>query len=149
MVGTDIIGGYKHNKLRYRLSNIEIQYFQNLLGGWVGGWVGGLFLQEILPLRGSILQVGTCQIFSLAENPRWSRVWKYINVGVQGYLKRVMSLIQLPVLNSSESCKVYKSTVLILGSDILWPGNSLGILCSGKFHSSQQLLGILLFRLCL
>ena len=41
-----------------------------------GGWVGGLFLQEIIPLRGSILQVGTCQIFSLAENPRWSRVWQ-------------------------------------------------------------------------
>ena len=30
----------------------------------------------ILPLRGSILQAGTCQILSLAENPRWSRVWK-------------------------------------------------------------------------
>ena len=25
---------------------------------------------------GSILQVGTCQILSLAENPRWSRVWQ-------------------------------------------------------------------------
>ena len=30
----------------------------------------------IMPLRGSILQVGTCQILSLAENPRWSRVWQ-------------------------------------------------------------------------
>ena len=27
-------------------------------------------------LRGSILQAGTCKIFSLAENPRWSRVWQ-------------------------------------------------------------------------
>ena len=34
--------------------------------------VGGWFFQEILPLCGSILQAGTCQIFSLAENPRWS-----------------------------------------------------------------------------
>ena len=41
-----------------------------------GGWVGGLFLQEILPLRGSILQAGPCKILSLAENPRWSRVWQ-------------------------------------------------------------------------
>ena len=32
--------------------------------------------QKIMPLRGSILQVGTCQILSLAENPRWSRVWQ-------------------------------------------------------------------------
>ena len=36
------------------------------------------FLQEIIPLCGSILQAGTCQIFSLAEDPRWSRVWQYI-----------------------------------------------------------------------
>ena len=35
------------------------------------GWVGGFF-QEIITLRGSILQVGTCQILSLAENPRWN-----------------------------------------------------------------------------
>ena len=45
--------------------------------GWVagGGSVGGFL--RIMPLRGSILQAGTCQIFSLAENPRWSRVWQY------------------------------------------------------------------------
>ena len=36
------------------------------------GWVGGWFFQDILPLRGSILQAGTCQILSSAENPRWS-----------------------------------------------------------------------------
>ena len=50
----------------------------NIGGGWVGGWVGVWvgFLQEIMPLRGSILQAGTCQILSLAENPRWSRVWQ-------------------------------------------------------------------------
>ena len=35
------------------------------------GWVGGPD-QEIIPLRGSILQAETCQILSLAENPRWS-----------------------------------------------------------------------------
>ena len=34
-----------------------------------GGWVGGQFFQEIIPLRGSILQAGTCQIPSLAKNP--------------------------------------------------------------------------------
>ena len=37
------------------------------------GWVGGGSSQETIPLRGSILQAGTCQILSLAENPRWSR----------------------------------------------------------------------------
>ena len=53
---------------------------ENLYDRWVGGWVGGWFLQEILPLCVSILQVGTCQIFSLAENPRWSRVWQYVEI---------------------------------------------------------------------
>ena len=37
---------------------------ENPYGRWVGGW----FFQEILPLRGSILQ---------AENPRLNRVWQY------------------------------------------------------------------------
>ena len=39
-----------------------------------GGWVGGFM--TIMPRCGSILQAGTCQILSLAENPRWSRVWQ-------------------------------------------------------------------------
>ena len=39
------------------------------------GWVG-TFFQDIFPLRGSILLAGTCQIISLAKNPRWSRVWQ-------------------------------------------------------------------------
>ena len=38
--------------------------------------MGGWFFQEIIPLCGSILQAGSCQILSLAENPRWSRVWQ-------------------------------------------------------------------------
>ena len=44
------------------------------------GWSGGWFLQEIIPLRGSILQVGTCQIFSWAENQRWRWVWQFIGL---------------------------------------------------------------------
>ena len=47
------------------------------MGGWVDGWVGG-YLQEVMPLHGSILQAGTCQILSLAENPIWSRVWQNV-----------------------------------------------------------------------
>ena len=39
------------------------------------GWVA-FYIETIMPLRGSILQVGTCKILSLAENPRWSRVWQ-------------------------------------------------------------------------
>ena len=34
------------------------------------------FCQIIMPLRGSILQAETCQISSLAEDSRWSRVWQ-------------------------------------------------------------------------
>ena len=42
--------------------NVKIQDFR----------VDGVLLQEIISLCGSIFEVGTCQIFSLAENPRWS-----------------------------------------------------------------------------
>ena len=49
-------------------------------GGVVGaGWIT---IQRIMPLCGSILQVGTCQILSLAENPRWSRVWQNLSIGL-------------------------------------------------------------------
>ena len=48
---------------------------QRVGGRWVAvGWVGGFI--TIIPRCGSILQAGTCQILSLAENPRWSRVWQ-------------------------------------------------------------------------
>ena len=40
-----------------------------------GAYVLGGFM-TITPRCGSILQAGPCQIFSLAENPRWSRVWQ-------------------------------------------------------------------------
>ena len=39
-----------------------------------GLWVGDFL--EIRPPHGSILQAETCYILSLAENPRWSRVWQ-------------------------------------------------------------------------
>ena len=42
-----------------------------MAGGWMGGWIGG-YLEEIMPLRGFILQAGTCQILNLPENPGWS-----------------------------------------------------------------------------
>ena len=56
----------RHHRLR-------VEYIQQEKSIW---WVGGTFFQKIIPLRCSILQVGTCQILSLAENPRWSRVWQ-------------------------------------------------------------------------
>ena len=43
---------------------------------YIGAAATYMFLQKIIPLRGSILQAEACQIFSLAENPRWSRVWQ-------------------------------------------------------------------------
>ena len=61
--------------------NIKHFLFKKIhMVGWVGGWLAGWFFQDIIALHGSILQVGTRQILSLAENPRWSRVWqKYSN----------------------------------------------------------------------
>ena len=38
--------------------------------------VGGGLDQKIMPLCGSIFQAETCQILSLAENARLSRVWQ-------------------------------------------------------------------------
>ena len=40
-----------------------------------GGWVGGFM--KIMTHCGSISQAGTCQILSLAEDPRWSQEWQY------------------------------------------------------------------------
>ena len=40
--------------------------------GWVGGWVAVGSWMRIMPSCGSILQAETCQILSLAKNPRWS-----------------------------------------------------------------------------
>ena len=45
------------------------------VGTRLAGWVGGSRV-IIVPLCGSIMQAETCQILSLAENPRWSRVWQ-------------------------------------------------------------------------
>ena len=51
-----------------------------------------------MPLRGSILQVGTCQILNLAENPRWSRVWQneieYENGKNQDYLVKLFDMVE-------------------------------------------------------
>ena len=46
----------------------------NAMGWVVGGWV--VTIRRIMPLRGSILQAGTCQILSLAESSKCSRVWQ-------------------------------------------------------------------------
>ena len=45
--------------------------------GAAAGAGGKKFLQKIMPRFGSILQAGTCQIFSIAGNPRWRRVKQY------------------------------------------------------------------------
>ena len=69
LIGARIWVGTPHNIERKSLA----------AGGWVraaAGAGGRKFCQIIMPLRGSILQAETCQIPSLAENPRWSRVWQ-------------------------------------------------------------------------
>ena len=66
-------------------------------GGWMVSWL------KIKPLCGSILQAWTCQIFSFAENPRWSRVWQ------QQYLiksKYCPTLWNFPTTNYQIYCKI-------------------------------------------
>ena len=83
-MGTDIIGGDRHiggdrridgdrhSRWRQTYRCFRVEYIQQEKSRWSGGWVGGWMsvwmgaglLQEIIPLRGSILQVGTCQILS-------------------------------------------------------------------------------------
>ena len=49
------------------------------------GWVGGFM--TIMPRFDSILQAAMCQILSLVENPRWSRVWQ-LSIGPQRNIRR-------------------------------------------------------------
>ena len=56
---------------RGQTNTLQVEYIQQQKTYPVG-WVGGGFPQEIIPLRGFILQVETCQNFSSVENPRWS-----------------------------------------------------------------------------
>ena len=57
--------------IQTRLTKILIQeHFGSVDGLLGGGWLAGPVI--LVPLRGSILQAETCQILSLAENPRWS-----------------------------------------------------------------------------
>ena len=50
----------------------EMKFSTSAVGEWVGVWI----IRAIMPPCGSILQVGTCQILSLAENSRLNRVWQ-------------------------------------------------------------------------
>ena len=68
-------GGDTAQYRKKKLSCGWVGRLRRLCGGLVAEamwWVGGGPCQEIIPLRGSILQADTCQILSLAENPRWS-----------------------------------------------------------------------------
>ena len=83
----------------------------------VGGWV--VFFQGIFPLCSSILQVGTCQIFSLAENPRWSRVWQKshnLSFTISHYCNN-MSLSERICLNMSPSLIICHYNVTLSHSD--------------------------------
>ena len=55
------------------LGYLEVAKKDGLRAG--GGWVGGFM--KIMTHCGSISQAGTCQILSLAEDPRWSQEWQY------------------------------------------------------------------------
>ena len=62
------------------------------VGGWVAAWLGGWVMQ---PLCGSILQAVTCQILSMAENPRWSssvaliKKWSNLVKGAREYIMQM------------------------------------------------------------
>ena len=75
--------------LRYRLHNLV-----------AGGWVEGGFLQEIISHCGSILKAGICQIFNLAENPRWIQVWRHFYTK----LKEIFTRCLKPCLPLFETC---------------------------------------------
>ena len=65
-------------------------------------WVGcGAYVVAntfiIMPLRGSILQVETCQILSLAENPRWSRVWQKLTTNPVSVSVRIIRHVSVSV----------------------------------------------------
>ena len=66
--------GTPHRILRKSLALLvaEAMWWVGRLRRLWGGWGVGGPSQEIIPLRGSILQADACQILSLAENPRWS-----------------------------------------------------------------------------
>ena len=62
---------YQSIIVKYFLVMLSVRFeFKSSVDGWLAGWLGGPVI--IVPLRGSILQAETCQILSLAENPRWS-----------------------------------------------------------------------------
>ena len=78
MNGTNAVGTPHNIERKHILGGVDTAHHlqKKLSCGLVGGeWVGGPN-QRIMPLCGSILQAGTYQILSLAENPRWSRVWQ-------------------------------------------------------------------------
>ena len=50
----------------------KMKFSTSAVGEWVGVWI----IRAIMPPCGSILQVGTCHILSLAENSRLNRVWQ-------------------------------------------------------------------------
>ena len=69
-----------------------------LTAGWVAGWGAGPVI--LVPLCGSILQDETCQIFSLAENPRWSP-----SVATNAKYKIIEYLNVLKISPKYEACK--------------------------------------------
>ena len=66
-----------HLRLLRQLQESILDAFKVVLRVRAAAGAGGNeFLQIIMPRCGSIQQAETCQIFSIAGNPRWSRVWQ-------------------------------------------------------------------------
>ena len=79
-------------------SQQQLRYCQNRVcvvvdggGGWV---VESHFLMTIMPRCDSILQAGTCQIFSLAKNPRWSWLWQQLRYSWYGQMLQGQMLLE-------------------------------------------------------
>ena len=81
--------------------------------GWLGGWLAGSRV-IIVPLCGSILQAETCQILSLAEYPRWSRVWQKHFSTIYTYTKifKAPAQILCPLFEVKTLCFVQKLLVV-------------------------------------
>ena len=104
----------------------------------MGGWVGGPN-QEIIPLRGFILQAETCQILSLAENPRWSPsvaiktfyVRKFLKTPTPPWVQNCSSINEYWVLSllgtwciggyNVKMCTYLPMLYYVYGTDLFWP----------------------------
>ena len=86
-----ILGWWKCFQLFLLKAKIWLSNLYNGMAGWVT-------IRRIMPLCGSILQAAICQILSLAENPRWSRVWQKYRISPTFWHFLALKIISFGIL---------------------------------------------------